>query len=137
LAFKEPVNIVLDIKPQSCPNPINVKSKGVFDVAILGTEEFDVRNIDLSTISLEGVTPLRHRYKDETSSVVGGQECECYSKKKDKIVDLTMKFDTEQIVDALGTVQDGEEWLLHLTGRLNDGTEIEGTDCILIKKKGK
>jgi hypothetical protein len=69
--------------------------------------------------------------------MVDGQECECHSKKKDGVVDLTMKFGTEQITAALGEVEDGQEWLLHLTGQLNDGTAIEGTDCILIKRKGK
>ena len=134
----EPAILVpLDIKPQSCPNPLNVKSKGVFDVAILGTDDFDVRDIDLSTISLEGVAPLRNRYEDETSPVVNGQECECRSKKKDGYLDLTLKFDTQEIVATLGEVSDDDMWMLHLTGALQDGTEIEGTDCIEIIKKGK
>ena len=132
-----PRRMQIDIRPQSCPNPVNLKSKGVFDVAILGTDNFDVRDIDLSTVSLEGVAPLRSRYKDETTPVVDGQECQCRSKKKDGILDLTMKFNTEQIVAVLGEVEDGQEWLLHLTGQLNDGTEIEGTDCILIKNRNK
>lgn len=131
------INISLDIKPQSCPNPFNIKSKGVFDVAILGTDKFDVRDIDLSTISLEGVAPIRSHYKDETSPVIDEQECECHPQKKDGVLDLTMKFDINQIVDALGSVQDGQEWILYLTGNLQDGTVIEGSDCILIKKEGK
>ncbi|MHC5184281.1 MAG: right-handed parallel beta-helix repeat-containing protein [Planctomycetota bacterium] len=131
------IPVAVDIKPQSCPNPVNVKSKGVFDVAVLGTDIFDVRDIDIATVSLEGVAPLLSRYKDETGPVIDGQECECQSKKKDGVVDLTMKFGTEQITAALGEVEDGQEWLLHLTGQLNDGTTIEGTDCILIKRKGK
>ena len=130
-----PVDV--DIKPQSCPNRVNIKSKGVFDVAILGTEDFDVREIDTTTVSLEGAAPLRSRYKDETAPVIDGQECECGPKKKDGFVDLTLKFSTEQITAALGEVEDGQEWMLHLTGQLNDGTIIEGTDCILIKRKGK
>ena len=128
-----PRRILIDIKPQSCPNIINAKSKGLFDVAILGTDNFDVLNIDVATLSIEGVTPVRSRYKDETSPLINGQECECGSKKKDGIVDLTMKFDSRQIIEALGEVNDGEEWLLHLSGLLYDGTHIEGSDCVLIK----
>ena len=128
-----PRKIQIDIKPQSCPNIINAKSRGVFDVAILGTDNFDVLNIDVDTLSLEGVAPLRYRYKDETTPITNGQECECDSKKKDGIVDLTMKYDTGQIIEALGEVNDGEEWLLHLSGSCYDGTLIEGADCILIK----
>ncbi|MHC4962707.1 MAG: right-handed parallel beta-helix repeat-containing protein, partial [Planctomycetota bacterium] len=130
------IPVAVDIKPQSCPNRVNVKSKGVFDVAVLGTDDFDVRDIDTATVSLEGVAPLRSRYKDETGPVIDGQECECQPKKKDGFVDLAMKFDTEQITAVLGEVEDGQEWLLHLTGQLNDGTAIEGTDCILIMQKG-
>lgn len=42
--------VPIDIKPQSCPNPINVKSRGVLPVAILGTAEFDVTTIDPASI---------------------------------------------------------------------------------------
>jgi hypothetical protein len=128
-----PRKVQIDIKPQSCLNIMNPKSKGVFDVAILGAGNFDVLNIDVATLSLEGVAPLRSRYKDDAAPLINGQECECESKKKDGIVDLTMKFDTEQVIETLGEVEDGQEWLLHLGGSLYDGTAIEGTDCILIK----
>ena len=40
----------IDIKPTSCPNPLNVKSKGVLPVAILGTASFDVNDVDVSTV---------------------------------------------------------------------------------------
>jgi hypothetical protein len=40
-------------------------------------------------------------------------------------------------VSDLEELIDGEEWLLRLTGYLHDGTMIEGTDCIIIKNKGK
>lgn len=42
---------VIDIKPGSEDNPINLKSKGVIPVAILGSYEFDVSSIDVSTLS--------------------------------------------------------------------------------------
>ncbi len=32
------VSVELDIKPQSCPNPLNTKSKGVLPVAVLALE---------------------------------------------------------------------------------------------------
>ena len=40
--FMEGDGVPIDIKPQSCPNPLNVNSKGVLPVAILGTDTFDV-----------------------------------------------------------------------------------------------
>jgi hypothetical protein len=50
--------VPINIKPGSCPNPLNVKNKGVLPVAILGMEEFDVPMIDVASIRLEGVAPM-------------------------------------------------------------------------------
>ncbi|MHC4346223.1 MAG: hypothetical protein ACYSUP_16230, partial [Planctomycetota bacterium] len=41
--------VAVDIKPQSCPNPFNIKSKGVLPVAILGTDEFDVEDVNTAS----------------------------------------------------------------------------------------
>jgi hypothetical protein len=53
------VEVPIDIIPQSCPNPLNVKGKGVLTVAILGTEDFDVTEVDPVTVELINVSPLR------------------------------------------------------------------------------
>jgi hypothetical protein len=44
--------VALDIKPGSCPNPINIKSKGVLPTAIVGTSCFDVTQIDPASVLL-------------------------------------------------------------------------------------
>ena len=49
--------------------------------------------------------------------------------------DLSLKFDTQAIVAALGVVYDGEQKVLTLTGNLNDGTPIKGKDCVVIISK--
>jgi hypothetical protein len=131
-----PVPVDIDIKPQSCPNPLNVKSKGVLPVAILGSEDLDVMTIDLTSIRLEGVAPIRSSYEDVAAPVIDGQECECTTEGADGFTDLTLKFETEEIVSALGEVIDGEVLALTITGVLSDETPIEGTDCITIIKKG-
>lgn len=51
--------VSLDIKPGSCPNPLNHRSRGVLPVALLGTDSFDVSNIDVSTLSLNQVNSLQ------------------------------------------------------------------------------
>jgi hypothetical protein len=48
-------------------------------------------------------------------------------------MDLTLKFSRSAIASALGPVQHGDELVLTLTGRLLDGTRIEGTDCVVIR----
>jgi hypothetical protein len=131
------IPVEVDIKPANCPNPVNVGSKGVVPVAILGTEIFDVNTIDPNTLLLEGVAAVRYAYEDVAAPVADEAECVCSADGPDGFMDMTLKFDTQQLAAAMGEIEDGQEWLLHLTGQLNDGTAIEGTDCILIIQKGK
>jgi hypothetical protein len=136
--------VVLDVKPGSCPNPLNikpfldlpenakVKKGGVLPVAILGTEEFDVRDVDVTTLLLEGVEPLRYNYADVATPVVDPAECECTMAGADGYEDLTLKFQKSLIVAALGTLGDGDVIPLTITGSMLDGTPIEGFDCVRI-----
>lgn len=124
------VEVDIDIKPQSCPNALNVKGRGILPVAILGSDGFDVSNIDTDTISLEGVPPLRSSIEDVATRIVDGVDCDCTTDGPDGFTDLTLKFDTQEVVAALGEVEGGQERILYLKGQLNDGTPIEGSDCI-------
>ncbi len=54
----------------------------------------------------------------------------------DAFVDLTLKFDRQEIVAALGVFNDGDVVTLTLTGELQDGTTFGGEDVVVIKKKG-
>jgi hypothetical protein len=134
----------LDIKPRSCPNPLNTKSRGVIPAAILGTEYFDVSQVDVSTVQLEGVGPLRSRFRDVASPfepTVCKVDCkeDCNNLGPDGFVDLTLKFDTQAVVDALPLeeVEDRDCLNLQLTGNLLDGTPIVGEDVVVILKKGR
>lgn len=132
------VSATIDIKPGSCPNPLNIKSKGVLSVAVLGTEDFDVTAIDPASIRLAGVAPIRSSIEDVSTPLLEKQyECDCISEGEDGIDDLTLKFNTQEIISALGEVADGDELVLPLTGELSGGTPIEGDDCIIILSKGK
>jgi hypothetical protein len=137
--------VALDIKPRSCPNPLNVKifekepppnakslKGGVLPVAVLGC---DVSQIDVSSLLLEGVAPLRHNYEDVSSPVQNGDECECTSAGSDGTMDLTLKFATRDIAAAIGAVYDGDEIALTLTGQMLDGTPFEASDCVRILSK--
>jgi len=145
--------VAVDIKPGSCPNPFNLKSRGVLPVAILGTEDFDVTLIDRGTLSLEwvgpirtsvevaGVTPTRTSTEDVATPFIGEiTSCEsCTELGPDGYMDLTLKFSTQEIVQAIGVdnVNDGECLVLTLTGKLSDDTPIIGQDVLRILKKGK
>ncbi len=142
------IECAVDIKPGSCPNPLNVKSNGVFSVAILGTNDFDVRTIDLDTVRLLGVAPVRSANEDVGTPFypfIGKEDkLDCTEEGADGIEDLALKFDRQQIVQAIETsgeeVVDGKIMTLPLTGNLLvefGGNEINGEDVIIILKKGK
>ena len=50
--FRFGVGASLDIKPGACPNPLNVRSRGVVPMAVLGSESFDVTEIDVDSLAL-------------------------------------------------------------------------------------
>jgi hypothetical protein len=136
------LTVALDVKPESCPNPLNTRSRGVLPVAILGSEEFEVSEIDPTSLLLEGVRPTRSKLEDVAAPVpfTGAIiECtDCTEEGPDGLEDLTLKFDTQDLVAALGEVADGEARILTLTGNLKPefgGTPISGVDVVCLKRK--
>jgi hypothetical protein len=133
------MEVAVDIKPGSCPNPLNFKSRGILPVAILGNEDFDVEMIDIASVRLDGVTAVRSNIEDVAGPVVDGNECDCSEAGSDGYADLTLKFKTQDIAEALSLITDDLEkddvLSLELTGSLVDGTPIEGSDCIVIAGK--
>jgi streptogramin lyase len=135
--------VAIDIKPQSCPNPFNVRNEGLDDavlpVAILGTADFDVATVDPASVELEGVSPMRWAYEDVAAplGVIPPEECECTTAGPDGFLDLTLKFNRAEIVGAIGPVNDGDVLVLTLTGMTLEGGRIQGSDCVIIRQKGK
>ena len=108
------VDVSLDVKPGSEKNPINPRSRGVTPVAILTTDTFDVRSIDLATLRFgaRGVeaAPVHSAFED-----VDG----------DADVDLILHFSTQ---DAGFTCGDS---VALLTGSTLSGQAIAGSDQIV------
>ena len=136
------VTVSVDIKPGSCPNPINVKDRGVLPVAVLGTMDFDVTTIDPGTIRLTRepvvcfVQPIRWSCED-VATPFEGELCDCHDLNGDGYMDLTLKFDTQELVSCLVLEEvAGETIPLTLTGNLKEevgGIPITGEDCVWIK----
>lgn len=127
--------LTVDIKPQSCPNPLAARSKGVLPVAILGTEDFDVMTVDIATITLAGVSPIRSSFKDVATPLDKEDECECHGEGPDGYLDLTLKFDRREIIATLGDLSllpRRSSIPLTLTCMLmGEEVTLEGTDCIV------
>jgi hypothetical protein len=124
-----PLSVNLDIRPGGCPNPINVKIRGVIPVAVLGSADLDVNAIDVGSLQLEGVAPINSGYED-VAAPFAGDLCGCTEADPDGFVDLTLKFKAQDLIGAITPLQHGER-VLTLTGTLLDGTEIEGLDCMV------
>jgi hypothetical protein len=135
----------LDIKPSSCPNPLNVESRGVLPVAILGTEELDVFEIDPASVRLvtaqggEGIMPLRWSIEDVATPFepYTGKETpdDCNELGPDGYLDLSLKFDQQEIVEKLGAVEDKQVKLFTVTGTLMEelgNTPIIGEDIVML-----
>lgn len=127
----------IDIKPQSCPNPLGVKDKGVIPMAILGTMDFDVSEIDPSTILFEGeLPPIRWAYED-VAEPFPGELCDCWTNGPDGYVDLTLKFDAPALIEVLGDIENGDILEVELTWSLYNGIQMSGSDCMIVRAKGK
>ncbi len=136
------IEVSVDIKPGSCPNPLSLTSKGVLTVAILGTEDFDVAAIDPATIRLsreeieEEVSPIRWAYED-VATPFEGELYDCHDLDGDGYLDLTLKFDTQELVEILVLADFEEQTIpLVLTGNLKeeeDRIPIRGSDCVRIQ----
>ena len=155
------IEVPIDIKPMSCPNPLNVKSQGVLPVAILGTVDFNVNDIDPTSVKLEGVTCIKWAVEDVTTPYepLGIPNClDCSTNGPDGFLDLILHFNTQEIINKLenenlstgdidlldivtisaSAINDGDCVLLTLTGNLfNEAPIIKGEDSVLILKKGK
>jgi hypothetical protein len=152
------IEVSIDIKPQSCPNPLNVKSQGVLPVAILGTDDFDVTNINPDTVTLEGQLALKSAIEDVATPYepTDKTDClDCITDGPDGYLDLILHFNTQDIINMLenqslsqedielledvttADINDGDCVILTLYGELSYGTPIKGEDSVLILKKGK
>jgi len=140
----------VDIKPGSCPNPFNPKSKGSVPVAIVGTAFLDVTTIDPASITLAGVQALaEYEIKDCTEpGTYDPADCSsCFEATPtcdtdgdgiddaycgDGYMDLVVKFDTQKLGTAIGTKPGC--YTLKLAGKTYGGVSVSGVDTLLIKK---
>ncbi|TPW16962.1 MAG: hypothetical protein FD129_559, partial [bacterium] len=128
------IPVSVDVKPGVCPNPFKTSEQGVVPVAIHGSRDLDVSQIDPASLRLEGVAPMRWALEDVGAPYepyVGKDDClDCAGSKKDRIHDLTVKFDATSLREALGEVTNGECRVVHLAGMLMNGCPIVGEDVL-------
>jgi hypothetical protein len=112
-----PVDI--DIKPGSDSNCVNNNGHGVIPVAILGSETFDVSNVDNSSLMLDGFAVRMKGNK--------GPLCHFDDSNGDGVTDLVCLFEDstpDNWTEGTSTAT--------LVGELMNGMPIVGTDSICI-----
>jgi outer membrane protein assembly factor BamB len=120
VAYALVVPIEIDVKPRNETNPINPRAHGVTPVALLGSEEFDVTEVEPTTLRFgPGEAAPVHDltngwpYSDPLRDV-----------NRDGYTDLLVHFSTQE-----SSIQCSDTEVT-LTGQLIDGFFIEGTDTI-------
>jgi hypothetical protein len=137
-----PLNV--DIKPGSCPNSWNRESNGVLPVAILGTQDFDVTQIDVPSVTISradgtggGVGPNEgppgpHSEVEDVGTPFEGEACDCHEAEGDGILDLSVKFKTQDVADLLPVHEpNGALVPLVVSGTLLNGIPFTASsDCV-------
>ena len=109
-----PLELEVDIEPGRDVNRINPLGRGVIRVAILGTETFDVADVDPSTLTFGPGEAQPLRPVDGRMTDVNG----------DAVDDLVLRFRARDAGIALGDTE------ACIQGELFDATPIEGCDEI-------
>jgi len=121
-----PVHTVqIDIKPGSSPNSINLGDQGLLPVAILGSMDFDVGEINPETVEIGGIT-LAKRGSAKAPKLAFSYE----DVNSDGYLDMMTFFEVQTLVSD-GTLTETTTGL-EINAHLNDGRLIEGTDSVNI-----
>ncbi|HIH73735.1 MAG TPA: hypothetical protein HA306_00010 [Methanosarcina sp.] len=109
--------VLIDIKPGSFPNSINIDSNGVIPVAILTTSDFDASAVDPFTVNLDGRTV---RVKGKSGNAGSMEDVD-----GDGDLDLVVQI----IDDGVFVIGDSTATL---TASTYGGAQVFGTDTIRI-----
>jgi hypothetical protein len=104
------IEVDIDIKPGSDVNPINPRSRGVIPVAILGSDTFDVADVDASTLA----------FGPDRAPLAQGGGLQVVDVNGDGFPDLLAHFRTQETGIAFGDTE------ACVSGELLDGTPFEG-----------
>ena len=108
------VEIAIDIRPWSRRNPVNPNSRGVIPVAIFGSDDFAVADIDVTTLA----------FGPAAAAPAHGRGGHVRDVDRDGIDDLVSHYRTAKT----GIVAGQEDACV--TGELGDGTPFMGCDAI-------
>ena len=116
-----PQEVLIDIKPGSFPSCFNNNDHGIIPVAIFGSPTFNVYDVDVSTVRLEGLA---------VETKPNGKYMAAYEDwDSDGNMDLVVKF-----LDEAGAFEPSDMFAT-LTGNLVDGTPFFGVGDVCVRGK--
>jgi len=108
------IDVEIDIKPGTDPNSINPSLRGNIPVAILGSDSFDVADVDVTTLVFgPSGASFVHSHGPHFEDVNG-----------DPFTDLLAHFWIEETGIAFGEIE------ACVTGETLDGKAFEGCDAV-------
>ena len=141
--------VPVDIKPTSCPNPLSTTDTGTTTVAIQGTNDLNVNQVDPKSVKLQGkaqqagskptINDVSAPYSGTISNPPSKTNCTTAGPEGKK--DLVLKFTSKDLVSGLGgasALNNDDVKVMQLTGNLKPefgGTPIKGKDVVVINKK--
>ncbi len=116
----EHLHVMVDVKPGSFPNPINLRSQGVVPVALFGSPDFDVTQVDTGSVKFGpmhqhelGAPAVGYSYQDVNA---------------DGLLDIVFKFRTQET----GLTPADMEACLH--GMTMGGEHFCGHDLVVVRE---
>lgn len=121
ISYDCPLTVIIDVKPGSYPSCFRNDGSGVIPVAIFGSEDFDVTQINPNSIKLDGLKVVS---KNKSNKLMIAYE----DINGDGYMDMVVKIE-----DVAGNFPVGMGEAI-LTGELGDGRHIRGVGDICVRK---
>lgn len=118
-AVTQVLDVIIDIKPGSETNSINLASSGIVPVAIISSDTFDATTVDPTSVSLAGASVKMVGKSDKYL-------CNQEDINNDGLIDLVCKIYTAQFM-----VEEGETMAI-MEAETFDGIKLRGEDLIRI-----
>lgn len=120
--------LLVDIKPGSDSNPINLRSKGKLPVAVLSTAHFDATSIDPASVLLgdgmgHDVAPARHK---DGRPIMGQEDVN-----GDQLTDVVFHFPVPALVESEALLEGTSE--LVITALDGEGRQLSGADAVRVR----
>ena len=127
----EEMHAVIDIEPGLCPATFDSRMQDVITIALMGSEHFDVGEVESTSLYLQDAVPIRVQYQD-ISQPGDGVDCPCSSQGRDGYEDIVLLFRIQDLFADVNALPANQTQQLTLTGKFKSGSQFEATNCVVV-----